>query len=212
MGRAHTLARPSGCLRQCSLRGFASSVHVLGEPPSGLAKEDRALLFLYRSACSLPYGSRTPARGGYASLLVFTSPMTSPLAFLRHCYCVNVTGSVVPTEDYSVGITTRKHFARLPPLEVTTSAVYSGTKCRNAAANSRWYCPCRCSRDAKRGSTCRSHCRCRTATQRAAANCTRNGSGNRCAASGYANARTNDSSNGATDSCTNGSDCRESTR
>ena len=32
VGRAHTLARPSGCLRQCSLRGFASSVHVLGEP------------------------------------------------------------------------------------------------------------------------------------------------------------------------------------
>ena len=34
VGRAHTLARPSGCLRQCSLRGFASSVHVLGEPPT----------------------------------------------------------------------------------------------------------------------------------------------------------------------------------
>ena len=28
-----------------------------------------------RSACSLPYWSRTPARGGYASLLVLTSPM-----------------------------------------------------------------------------------------------------------------------------------------
>jgi len=28
-----------------------------------------------RSACSLPYRSRTPARGGYANLLVFTSPM-----------------------------------------------------------------------------------------------------------------------------------------
>ena len=42
-----------------------------------------------RSACSLPYGSRTPARGGYASLLVFTSPLTSPLALLNHYYCVN---------------------------------------------------------------------------------------------------------------------------
>ena len=38
VGRAHTLARPSGCLRQCSLRGFASSVHVLGGPPPGLHK------------------------------------------------------------------------------------------------------------------------------------------------------------------------------
>ena len=38
VGRAHTLARPSGCLRQCSLRGFASSVHVLGEPRPCLHK------------------------------------------------------------------------------------------------------------------------------------------------------------------------------
>ncbi len=147
-----------------------------------------------------------------ASLLVFTSPMTSSLAFLRHCYCVNVTGSVVPTEDYSVGITTRKHFAHLPPFKVTTSAVHSGTKCRNAAANSRWHRPRWCCRNPKRGSTCRSHCRCRTATQRAAANCTRNGPCNRRAASGNANARTNDSSDCSTDSRTNGPDCREGTR
>ena len=40
VGRAHTLARPSGCLRQCSLRGFASSVHVLGEPPPGPHKSN----------------------------------------------------------------------------------------------------------------------------------------------------------------------------
>ena len=31
-----------------------------------------------RSACRLPHGSSAPARGGYASLLVFTSPMASP--------------------------------------------------------------------------------------------------------------------------------------
>ena len=37
------------------------------------------LLLLHRSACSLPYRSRTPARGGYSSLLVFTSPTVFPL-------------------------------------------------------------------------------------------------------------------------------------
>jgi len=40
VGQTHTLARPSGCLRQCSLRGFASSVHVLGEPPGLDASHD----------------------------------------------------------------------------------------------------------------------------------------------------------------------------
>ena len=37
------------------------------------------LLLLHRSACSLPDRSRTPARGGYSSLLVFTSPTVFPL-------------------------------------------------------------------------------------------------------------------------------------
>ena len=43
-----------------------------------------------RSACRLPHGSSAPARGGYFSLLVFTSPMTSAY----DCYCINQAVSI----------------------------------------------------------------------------------------------------------------------
>ncbi len=54
VGRAHTLARPSGCLRQCSLRGFASSVHVLGEPPPRLHESHAMSSFLPPIGCHSP--------------------------------------------------------------------------------------------------------------------------------------------------------------
>ena len=52
-------------------------------PPSRAAAS-ASLGTRLRSACSLPYWSRTPARGGYASRLVFTSPIRFPFRRLLY--------------------------------------------------------------------------------------------------------------------------------
>ena len=97
-GTAEEMTCPSACSRSAAVSFpplIRRLVHrSLGEGGSHRRRRIARCCFCIarhslRSACSLPYGSRTPARGGYASLLVFTSPMTSPLALLWQGVCVN---------------------------------------------------------------------------------------------------------------------------